>query len=264
VNEIEVGSWVAVDPNTRCGECQYCLAGASHHCERSEETRFHPRGLAKYQDLHHSYLHPLPIFNPIYIGALAEPLSCALHAIARAQISPGDNVLILGAGSMGSMVAFALLNKFDSLAITMHDTIPQRVDRFIRHFPGRVNNYVVDDIQDEYTAIFEATGDPEALHIATQSVAKRGKIVVISRYRNRENITLPTTLCQQEIDVRFSHLNGPGETIDEALALLKQNGAQDYLELVEIHSLDQIHTAIQRMQSSSYCKTMIEIDGSME
>jgi L-iditol 2-dehydrogenase len=37
-------------------------------------------------------------------GALAEPLSCALHAVDRAQLRAADSVAILGAGALGLLI----------------------------------------------------------------------------------------------------------------------------------------------------------------
>jgi L-iditol 2-dehydrogenase len=38
------------------------------------------------------------------IGALAEPLSCAIHAVERGGIRPADSVAIIGAGALGLLV----------------------------------------------------------------------------------------------------------------------------------------------------------------
>lgn len=42
---------------------------------------------------------------PLEYGALAEPLSVAMHARNRANLKPGDTVLILGAGAVGLLSA---------------------------------------------------------------------------------------------------------------------------------------------------------------
>jgi len=38
------------------------------------------------------------------LGALAEPLSCAMHAVDRAGIRPADSVAIVGGGALGLLV----------------------------------------------------------------------------------------------------------------------------------------------------------------
>jgi len=260
VSGISVGNWIAVDPNTRCGTCHYCRTGASNHCERSAETWFHPRGLAKYQDIHSSYLHVLPELNPVFIGALSEPLSCALHAIDRAKVRPDDNALILGCGSMGSMVIFGLLSKFDSMTMAIHDSIAGRMEGLTQAFPGRIRPYEMGNKNDDYSVVFEATGNSDMFQIATQCASPEGRIVVISRYRNVDTINLQTSLCHKELDIRFSHLNGDGKTMGEAIQLLKTKWQTEYNRLIEIIDINNLEDAFKRMQTSHYNKTIIRLN----
>jgi L-iditol 2-dehydrogenase len=46
----------------------------------------------------------LPPEVPPALGALAEPLSCALHAVGRGELRPADSVAIVGAGALGLLV----------------------------------------------------------------------------------------------------------------------------------------------------------------
>jgi threonine dehydrogenase-like Zn-dependent dehydrogenase len=51
-----------------------------------------------------SVVYKLPDGIPAELGALAEPLSCAMHAVQRAEIRPADTVAIVGAGALGLLV----------------------------------------------------------------------------------------------------------------------------------------------------------------
>jgi len=51
---------------------------------------------------------PLPAGTPIEHGALVEPLAVAVHAVRRAQVQPGDRVLVVGGGPIGQSVVLAL------------------------------------------------------------------------------------------------------------------------------------------------------------
>jgi L-iditol 2-dehydrogenase len=42
---------------------------------------------------------------PFDIGALVEPTAVAVHAVAKADIQPGQQVVVLGAGPIGNLVA---------------------------------------------------------------------------------------------------------------------------------------------------------------
>lgn len=46
-------------------------------------------------------VYPLPEDIPRAWGTIVEPLSCAVHALDRLQLQPGDDALLYGAGTMG-------------------------------------------------------------------------------------------------------------------------------------------------------------------
>jgi threonine dehydrogenase-like Zn-dependent dehydrogenase len=61
-------------------------------------------GFADYQLVPGSVVFKLPLGLEPELGALAEPLSCAMHAVDRAGIRPADSVAIVGAGALGLLV----------------------------------------------------------------------------------------------------------------------------------------------------------------
>jgi threonine dehydrogenase-like Zn-dependent dehydrogenase len=63
-------------------------------------------------------LFPIPDDLPFDRAALAEPLGVGMHAVARAQLAPGDKVAIFGAGPIGLMsLAVLRWRGFDDVAI---------------------------------------------------------------------------------------------------------------------------------------------------
>src|SRR5438270_376694 len=58
-------------------------------------------------------------------ASLIEPLACCLHSIKRAQISPGDTVAVLGAGTMGTL--HLLLAKLDGARTVVSDLDERRL-----------------------------------------------------------------------------------------------------------------------------------------
>lgn len=60
-------------------------------------------------------------------GALLEPLSVGVHACRRADISLGDDVLILGAGPIG-LVSLIVAKEMGATRIVITDLVPSRLD----------------------------------------------------------------------------------------------------------------------------------------
>jgi threonine dehydrogenase-like Zn-dependent dehydrogenase len=57
---------------------------------------------------HVSQLYAVPDDVPDEDAVLVEPLACALHAAAVADVQPGDNVAVIGAGTIGLLTLAAL------------------------------------------------------------------------------------------------------------------------------------------------------------
>jgi len=67
------------------------------------------------------------------LGALAEPLSVAMHASRRARLPPGSTVLIFGAGAVGLLCAAVSRVKGGARRIVIADIQRDRVDFATRH-----------------------------------------------------------------------------------------------------------------------------------
>jgi L-iditol 2-dehydrogenase len=109
---LAVGDRVALG-GASCGSCHWCYMGMDRVCEQhysgsvEYDEGWGPGGFAELK------IHPadglFPIGDvPAEIGCLAEPLSCALHAARISGAEVGNDVVILGAGTMGLMNLIAM------------------------------------------------------------------------------------------------------------------------------------------------------------
>src|SRR5205814_8586544 len=57
---------------------------------------------------HRSPLHPLPDGMSDRAAVLIEPFACAIHAALRGRIQPDDDVVIVGAGTVGILTLIAI------------------------------------------------------------------------------------------------------------------------------------------------------------
>ncbi|MBX3280515.1 MAG: alcohol dehydrogenase catalytic domain-containing protein [Acidobacteria bacterium] len=110
IGHLKPGDCVVIDPNITCGLCRYCRMGMTNVCENITTLGiFRHGGLAQFNLAPAKALHRISSQVPIERAALAEPLSCVLHAFEKAQLTPGESVVILGAGPIG--LIFLLLCK---------------------------------------------------------------------------------------------------------------------------------------------------------
>lgn len=122
VTSVAVGQRVAVEPTSSCGACFYCREGLPLLCQRRTP---HHGGLGEYAVVPETVVFPLPPNVSLEAAALAEPLSCCLHAINLANIRPGYRVAILGAGAMG-LLLLQLARRAGATRVLVSDLAPAR------------------------------------------------------------------------------------------------------------------------------------------
>ena len=111
-----VGQRVAIAPNMGCGICPQCVSGNSHLCPTYKALGINIDGaFAEYCIIPEAAVRSGNVCvledNVSFIeGAINEPLSCVCNGFEHADIHPGDNVLVIGAGPIGIMhCALALM-----------------------------------------------------------------------------------------------------------------------------------------------------------
>src|SRR4051812_42731688 len=102
VNGFAPGDRVVGEVAIGCGVCVRCRAGRMHLCDRRTETGIvHMDGaMASLLRFPAAYAHRVDFDG----AALVEPTSVALHAVRRGDVG-GKNVLVVGAGPIGLLVA---------------------------------------------------------------------------------------------------------------------------------------------------------------
>jgi L-iditol 2-dehydrogenase len=109
--EFARGERVAVSPSLPCGRCHSCLAGRENICEDFRGLGQHlPGAYAEFVAVPEAALragnvHRLPDSLSPDEGALIDPLASVLNGQEKADIRPGESVLVIGAGPIGCMHA---------------------------------------------------------------------------------------------------------------------------------------------------------------
>lgn len=101
----KVGDKIAVDPNIYCGECSYCKSGQVHFCKNHKAHGVTINGgFAEYAVVPLSQAYRIPNQFPLEFAAFAEPLSCCIHGVDKAEIKAGETVAIVGGGAIGLLM----------------------------------------------------------------------------------------------------------------------------------------------------------------
>ena len=109
VNKVKVGDRVGVEVHVGCGACEPCIVGMYNLCENYGNVGLGhahigftiPGGLAEYCAISAKAVHKLPEGLDYDQGAMTDNIGVALHAVERASLRSGDNVVVIGPGAIG-------------------------------------------------------------------------------------------------------------------------------------------------------------------
>lgn len=189
VKRFKAGDRVAVEPSISCGECDQCRAGRPHTC-RKIEFLGHPGErdgcLAEYFVMPEGNLFPIPETMTMAEAMLIEPLSIALHARSLARGLLGPAIGVLGSGPIGLLLIQALRTEGQG-KIYASDRSAARVEASRKAGAAWSGDAGSLDIAAEILkqeplgldAVFEVSGDPEAIAQAVELVKPGGWIFQI-------------------------------------------------------------------------------------
>jgi L-idonate 5-dehydrogenase len=213
VTGFAAGDRVAISPSRPCGACRYCQQGLQNHCldmryYGSAMRTPHVQGAFRQQIVcEPAQAHKLAAGVSDAEGALAEPLSVALHAVQRAGPLLGRRVLVTGCGPIGALIVIAARRAGAAhIAVTDVGEFPLRTARTVGA-DETINVAARPDVLADYSAdkgsfdvLFEASGNERALRGAFDALRPRGIVVQVGL---GGEMTLPiNTLVAKEFDLR--------------------------------------------------------------
>jgi len=197
------GTNVAVLPVISCGSCRYCRAGQVSHCPTASFIGMGPAGgFAEYAAVPACHCFALPAEVPASYSALVEPFAVGLHGVHSAEIVPGDDVLIVGAGGVGLTTLSWALNK-GGVRVTVADPDPLRRNSASSMGATDVLESVSEADPGAYDAVVECVGRPELVQACQPALRPRGRLVVSGACAEPTTIE-PVTALLKELTVRYS------------------------------------------------------------
>jgi (R,R)-butanediol dehydrogenase / meso-butanediol dehydrogenase / diacetyl reductase len=204
------GSNVTVLPVFSCGACQYCEAGVVSHCKKTRYIGMGPAGgFAELAVVSARHAFVMPVDMPANYSALVEPFAVGLHGVHSAEISPGDDALIVGAGGVGLTTLVWALEK-GAARVTVAD--PDRRRREFALAMGATDALASVSEADAagYDVAIECVGRPELVQACQAALRPLGRLVVSGACAEPTPVE-PVTALLKELTIRYSVCYRPGE-----------------------------------------------------
>jgi (R,R)-butanediol dehydrogenase/meso-butanediol dehydrogenase/diacetyl reductase len=258
---VSVGDPVCVDPIVRCGRCDYCLSGRDHLCRSMSVVGCQtPGGFAEFAKAPIANLRPKPPVLSFEAATLADPLAVALHATGLAPTIDRARCLVLGAGTIGLLMAQVLrLHGAREVWLADIEEGHLALARGLGPF-GTVNlaTQPTEALPDECDLAVElAGGEALTLDLAIASLRKGGTALCIAQ-RPPSQLPYPTMLFSE---LRLQGVFGQRSAdFAEAISLLGNGQIRGEPLISDRFPLREVQAALDRFLEASSVKVVVVLD----
>ena len=232
VTGLTPGMKVTAMPQIVCGTCAPCRRGDYNICDNLKVKGFQAPGCA--QELwvtEAEGIVRLPDAFTFEQGALVEPAAVAVHAVARGGDLAGKNVTVLGAGTIGNLVAQTARAAGARVLITGLSGYRLEVARRCGLEAG--SNAKTETLaqaservfgREGFEVAFECVGVEATITAAVDSIQKGGSIIIVGVFGEKPPVNL-ALVQDRELNLRGT-LMYRREDYERAVALIASGGIQ--------------------------------------
>lgn len=233
---LKAGDVVTCNPYFNCGKCYACKRGIVNACHDNQTMGVQRDGSFR------EYI-TMPV-ERIIDGkglsakelALIEPFSISCHALSRAEVKKGDNLLVMGAGPIG---LFALMKaKAMGARVLIADMLPSRLALAAEYGADRTVNVREEELhtvcteftsENGFDVCVEACGAPETFLNCIDEAAHGANIILIGNGK-RETTFVHSVILKKELNI-FGSRNAFTRDFEELIDLVSA-GKADVLKMI--------------------------------
>ena len=254
-----LGARVAIDPSLPCGACFFCREAQPYRCPNRTPAI---GGFGEYLAVPEQTAYPLPDGLPLEHGALAEPLSCCLHALELAGPRAGETIAIVGAGTIG-LLLLQLARRSGAALVAVSEPDAERRELALRLGADLTIDPRAEDPRERLLAAtdgigvdhaFEAVGAAATAACAISLPRRGGTVVLVGvAPADAEIVLRPYELFERELTLRASFIRA--YEFRRAVALLPRLDIEPLLGAR--FPLPEIHAAFAAAASRRGVKTLV-------
>lgn len=251
VEKFKPGDPVTVNPNTVCGECEYCRGGKENLCITLPGLGVNTDGgFAQYLKIREASVYHLPEGMDLEVASFTEPLSCCVHGVDLAEINSGDSVVVLGAGPIGLLI-LQLVRLAGAARVIITATrdkgreLAQKLGADLVLNPREVDvtREVEKFLGERAEVVIECVGKAETMRESLNLVRPRGRVVWFGVANPKLEIRIsPFHIYRNEITLRGAFVNP--YTTKRAIDLLASGRVRVKELITHRYPLDQLDEAM--------------------
>ena len=270
VTDLQIGERVSIG-SASCGRCHWCKTGQDRACKQHYGVvskygeAWGPGGFAQYKIQTADGVYRVGD-APFETAALAEPLSCAMHASRLLNLRVGQDVVVIGAGVMGLMNVVAarqhgcrvIVSEVDPgrLAMAARLGATELIDASKTDPVARVKELTEGRGAE---AVIAAIGHEKANEQGMAMLSDRGRFVLFAAAHPEPAFTFaPNEMHNRETGV-FGVISGDKEDFYAATRLIRY-GLVDLSPLIDIrYPLEEIGAALEHAIKPGTYRVIVEM-----
>jgi len=230
-NGMKKGMRVASELIKGCGRCWFCRNGLQNYCKSLNDALlpggFTEETLVTNTDAY-SFLTPIPDSLDDITASVMEPANCAFHVAMKANVQPGDTVLVFGLGAIGLFAAM-IMKTLGAGTVIGADRSKLRIEQVRKTGllevvdtadPNWLEQVKEMTAREGVDIVVEATGAPPVLQDAFTAARTGGRIVVPSVYFGAIDGFEPLPIMRKELTIVGSKGPAPQLKPDGTSAVL--------------------------------------------
>lgn len=204
------GMIVTCNPYFNCKSCYSCQRGLVNACTDNQTMGVQRQGaFSQYITMPVSRIYDGKGLHPKTL-ALIEPFCISYHGVSRAQVKPGDKVLVVGAGTIGVLAAVSAKAKGGE--VTICDVAEEKLDYAYKsfgldHMLLNSSSQAFDTRVSELTGgngfdvTIEAVGIPETFQNCIDAACFGGRVVLIGVSKRNIDDFFFTIIQKKELNL---------------------------------------------------------------
>lgn len=222
------GETVTFIPYFNCGTCIACRSGKPNCCTNLQVSGVHiDGGMVEYLSVpSYSLVHG----DGLDVDALAlvEPLAIGAHGVRRADVQPGEFVLVVGAGPIGlGIMEFARIAGGNVIAMDINESrlafcqdklgVPYTVNALSPDVTEQLRAITNGDMP---TVVIDATGSQKAINNSFQYMAHGARYVLVGLQKGEVCVSHPE--FHKREGTLMSSRNATRQDFEHVISSMKQ------------------------------------------
>jgi D-xylulose reductase len=271
VTSVKTGDYVAIEPGFPCRRCRACKGGFYNLCPQMNFAAAPPDchgTLTKFFVAPEDFVYKVPDAVSLQEAVLVEPLSVAIHATRLVDVKPGQDVLVIGSGTIGLLCA-AVAKAFGAHRVTVVDILERKLEfassylscetflSDITKTPEEISSALLKSLDSAgVDAVIEASGAESSIQAGIYALKRGGHYVQTGIGKAKLEVPM-LALSEKELMIRGCFRYGSGD-YDLALKLLSNGTVRLKPLITSITAFGQAKVAWEKTARGEGIKNLIQ------